>query len=243
MRRARRAVVDTDNIILILVVVGIVLVATLGLPVALPDLQQGARCTNLPSPKGGNHQSLLALASDNQDMTLELTVVTEQVEGNIPIVEAGDPLNVRVTFNNNDVGPITLYLSEDDRVVGDFEALAGQGIVGLVFEITPVDSEVTYTDTGVTGQIQPQVFELDNLHILRAQGRCFVEADFTRERFIRMNIQPGEYEIKAYYRNAYEGDYIPPTPAGNNPTPTPMFENMNVWVGRVESNSVRFIVE
>jgi hypothetical protein len=249
-RRLRRFFVDTPNINLIVGVIGLLLLLSLGLPLVLtelfPSFGHGALCTNLPAPKGGNSRSLLALANGHQKLKLELEVVSETINQDLdePVVRAGEPLLVRLTFVNEDIGPITLYYQPDQEVVGSFNDFEARLLMGLVFEIRSVSTNSLLNDAPAIRPGVPQKtdFTLNELYNLPAHSKCFIEFRFSRERLI---TQPGEYRIRAFYRNRQPGTYIPATPSGNRPAPTPLdgLNDQGVWVGTVQSNEVRFIYE
>lgn len=245
-RRTRRFFNETSTIMLILWIIGIGVFISLFVPWAVPPLNRGAICTNLPAPKGGNSRSLLALSNQHQKMDLQVEVVGEEREGSPDIfVRSGTELLVRLTFDNNDVGPITLYYEPDREVIGSFSTLDAQNAMGVVFEIRPVGSDFSASDNPSIRSLTPQQnqFGLDELYILPAESRCYIEFRFTPERLQQIGVTAGEYRIRAYYRNRQPGTYIPATPSGNRPAPTAMFADQGIWIGTVQSNEVRFRIE
>lgn len=245
-RRARRFLTDTPNINLILGLIAIGLIMALGLPQAFPILNQGAICTNLPAPKGGNSRSLLALSNEHQKLELDVEVLGTKAEGSEDVViGSGSELVVRLTFDNRDIGPIMLYYRVDREVVGSFSTLDAQTAIGVIFEIRSVGSDIPVSDNLAVHPITPQRsdFTLEELYILPAATKCFIEFHFTPERLAQMGVGQGEYRIRAYYRNRQPGIYIPPTPSGNNPIPTAMFTDQGVWIGTVQSDEDRFRIQ
>jgi hypothetical protein len=249
-QRISNFLTGTENINIILAVVAIVLVVSLATPEVIPEADLGARCTNLPNPAGGNRQSLLAQGS--QRLGLSLNIVQEAREGNQIFVTAGAPILLRVTFDNNDNGPITLFWTEGAVSVGNIETLP-PGIFGLVIEIEPEAQPNTFLSDPVGFPLSfqnpnapaPQyTYELENLYLLRGNGRCFVDVRISTEQQQRIGLGVGEYSIRVFYQNLDAGTYIPPTPNAPDPTATPMFDDLNVWAGgRVQSNRLILTVQ
>lgn len=249
IRRIRRFLRDTENIKLIIFGVLALAVATNGLPLALPQLKAGAVCTKLPNAPGGNRQSLLAYPkedSDLQRLVLDLDILTDtQTDTGDPVIKAGEPLWVRVTFVNRDIGPITLYLQEDVKNVGSVADLGPQGVTGLIFEVRAVGSDVLLRDQGTNRSAARQLtsFPLENQFMLLANSRCFMDVEFSVDQLNVMGLRgPGEYRIRVFYRNASRGTLATP-PGGAVPSATPMFEDQGVWTGTTQSREVRFRIE
>lgn len=250
MRRVRRFIKDTDNANLILGLVGLALLLTLGFPLAVPQAELGARCTNLPHPHGGNRQSLLALQG-GQEIGLQLEVLDAVREGSVVTVNSGVAVVFRMRFSNEDIGPVSLYYTEDAVTVGDFATLPPSQY-GLIFEIIPETATTSLRDNIRTGLTLPAgslsgtpavTYELEDLYLLRSGGSCFVDVRFSPERLAQIGLATGEYRVRAYYRNSDRGVYIPPTPNGAAPTATPMFNNLNVWIGTAQSDSIILSVQ
>lgn len=253
IKRIRRFLRDTENIKLIIFAVLAMAVASNGLPLALPQLKAGAVCVNLPNAPGGNRQSLLAypkatspdpdVTIDQQRLELDLDILTNGVtETGDPIAIAGQPLRVRVTFINKDIGPLTLYLLEDIKNVGPIESYENPSIVGLIFEIRPVGSDIPLRDQSTNRNAAQQLttFPLESQFILPAHSRCYVDVEFTVDELNVMGLRgPGEFRIRAYFRNESRGTLIQAAGA----TATPMFPDQGVWTGTAQSREVRFRVD
>ncbi len=243
--RARRFIEDTDNANLILGLVGLALLLSLGFPLALPQSELGARCTNLPNPQGGNRQSLLALQG-GQEMGLSVNVLDAERFGDEVSVNTGEAIVFRVQFINNDIGPANIYYTEPSVTVGDLDALP-PGTYGVIFEIISEATTLPLRDNIRTGLTLPAgslsgtpvfTYSLEELYILRAGGRCFIDVRFSPERLAQIGVTTGEYRVRVFYRNSDRGVYLPPTPNGTAPTATPMFNHLNVWVGTAQSNTL-----
>lgn len=250
IRAMRQFIEDTDNAVLILALVGLGLFLSLGFPLAVPQAQTGARCSNLPHPHGGNRQSLLALQG-GQEIGIELEVLDAVRDGNIVTVNSGEAVVFRVRFTNNDIGPTNLYFTEGSVTVGDLGTLP-QSQYGLIFEIVPETATTSLRDNVRTGLTLPAsslagtpsvTYDLDELYLLRSGGSCFVDIRFSPERLTQIGVTAGEYRVQAYYRNSDRGVYIPPTPNGAAPTATPMFTNLNVWIGTASSDDLILSVQ
>lgn len=248
-QRISNLLTNTDNINIVLGVIALALVVSLATPEFVPEADLGARCTNLPNPKGGNRQSLLAQGSQN--LSLRVDVVEAAREGDEVFINPTEPFTLRVTFDNNDNGPITLFWNDEAVVVGNIDALP-PGVLGLVIEIESEATENILTDPLGAEFQQPNptspdplyVYELENLYLLRGSGRCFVDVRLAAEVLQRINLTVGEYRLRVYYQNQDQGVYIPPTPNEPDPTATPMFDDLNVWAGgRVQSNRLILTVQ
>lgn len=240
--RFRQLLIDTENVFIIMILIGVGLGISLGVPQLSPTLQRGAICTNLPHPRGGNSQSLLALSGDDhQDIELNIEVVHEaENERGDPLIPLGEPLILRVTFQNEDIGPVTLYFRSSDFAIGSFDTLEAQNVMGVMFEINPIDIRSPVTRPNQFIQQQLNTFELDNLYMLQAESRCYMEYRISDETLRSMGMTSREWRIRAYYRNRQPGVLVMPTPKGDEPTPTPMFDDQGVWTGSVGSNEVIF---
>lgn len=246
MRRTRDFFTETDNFYIFLATLAIGLAVLRGFPVIVPALNRGAICINLPSPEGGNNQSLLALSDGTdvpQSLELELKVLAENNGLGDPEITIGDDLNVRVTFKNEDIGPVTLFLLEDREVIGDFDQFTAQQGVGLFFEIRHVDTSSLLFDTVRQPPTQGSFtsYALEDLFMVTAKHKCYMDLNFSSARLQDIGLNRlGEYRIRVYYRNASRGVPLPPLAA---PTATPMFTDQGVWSGTVQSNEVRFSVD
>lgn len=250
LQRISNILTNTDNINIILVIVAVALVASLVTPEVVPEADLGARCTNLPNARGGNRQSLLAQGSQNMAISLDIVDALAR-EGDEVTIAIGEPITLRVTFINNDAGPITLFWNEEAAVVGNIDALS-QGVLGIVIEFEAQLNDSILTDSIPPEFIQPNpaatvpqyTYDLEDLYLLRASGKCFVDIRLSSEQIQRIGLTVGEYRVRAYYQNQDQGIYIPPTPNEPDPTATPMFDNANVWSGgRLTSNRIVMIVQ
>lgn len=245
IRRSRNFLTVTDNINIVLVLVGLALAISVGFPLVVPSLDRGAVCTNLPSPQGGNNQSLLALSDGTevpQELELEIQILNEKNEVGDSEIKRGEDLIVRVTFKNEDVGPVTLFLLEDREVIGDFDTLSTQQGIGLMFEFREIQGNSLLNETGVRQPPNQSAFSsyaLEDLYMLSAKQKCYLDIRFSAARLeqIGLFVYP-EYRIRAYYRNTSRGVPLPPLAA---PTATPMFTDQGVWSGTVQSNELRLV--
>jgi hypothetical protein len=247
IRRSRDFLTRTDNINIVLALVGLGLAISVGFPLVIPSLDRGAVCTNLPSPQGGNNQSLLALSDGTavpQEVELELEILNDEHKNGVGDVEIqrGEDLMVRVTFQNNDVGPVTLFFLEDREVVGNFDNLSTQQSIGLMFEFRELQGNSLLNETGVRqppSQNSFSSYALEDLYMLSSKQKCYIDIRFSASRLEQLGlfVYP-EYRIRAYYRNSSRGVPLPPLAA---PTATPMFTDQGVWTGTIQSNEVRLI--
>lgn len=253
IRRTRRFLTETENIKIIIFFVLALAVASNGLPLALPQLKAGAVCLKLPNAPGGNRQSLLAYPKatsndpdvilDQQRLELDLEIITDtQTEMGDPVVKVGEPLQMRVTFINKDIGPLNLYLLEDIKNVGPIETYESADVVGLIFEISAVGSNNSLSDQGANRTIARQLptYPLEDQFMLPAGSRCRVDIEFSVDELNVMGLRgPGEYRIRVYYRNYSRGAII----VAPGATATPMFQDQGVWVGTAQSREVRFRID
>lgn len=226
-------------------------------PQLLPQLGRGPECVRLAHPPGGNQRSLLALQDQNQALELEVRITNSRLEQEF-VVGPNDPLEVQIIFENEDAGPIYLYYNDLAGVpVGDPNALAppgsNQGLIGLFLEIaSATNSNLRFSD-GVTGYTVADLnaqnngsFELDSVYVLRGRHSCYINVTLSTERRNALGLGPGEYRIRAYYRNPTPGVFV----IGPNPTATPIFVSQEertrygqgVWTGQAASERVRFSI-
>jgi hypothetical protein len=181
----------------------------------VPSVTTGVGCNRLSAPAGGNNRSLLALTDDNQ--TLDLDVRLSDT-----VIPQGQEMDVRVIFNNNDRGPVTLYFPELNDMVQGSGATIG---VRLIVRNITNNAEVEYGFAGTNPVTTPYVDSV--LHLLEARTSCRQSYE------LDLGLAPGEYAIRAqYFNNA----------AGVNTDPAPVFPNQNVWIGTVVSPELRFTV-
>ena len=250
IRRISNFLTVTDNINIILGLIAVALVVSLATPEVVPGADLGARCDNLPHPRGGNRQSLLA-RQGGQEMQLSLDVFEASRNGDEVLIASNDVITFRVGFKNNDIGPITLFYNEDAIAVNSIDAIPA-GFFGLVFEFQSEINNSVLTDTTSSEfiQVNPQstvaqyIYDLEDLYLLRANGACFVDVRFSAERLARIGLNAGEYRVRVYYRNQDQGVYLPPTPNAPDPTATPAYPDLGVWAGGdVQSNRLILVVQ
>lgn len=225
-RRANNVITETDNIILLLIGIGVGLVIALGGPRVIPDLQRGIYCENVGPPMGGNHRSLLALKDgDTQDLELEVRISPEEVV-------QGEDIEFLVIFRNEDIGPINLYMPRTDPAIGSRE-----DNVGLRLEIENVVTRAVVQDN-VVNTIRSSTFNDDEMHLIKSHSRCSVSVVLDGGRLAALGILPGEYIVRAFYTNSQSGI---PEPLEDE-TETLIFTNQGVWTGTTSSDAVEFEV-
>lgn len=242
-RRSRRFFIDTENtkLVLALVILGVTL--SLAIPAVFPELKRsGPDCVDLMSPPGGNQRSMLAENGDTrQDLTLILDIDANQSnDEEDPLIKTGEPLIIDVVFQNDDIGAITFYISDDAVTVGSHPTNP-IGVTGVYLEITNrfVNQAIPYNERqGRQPDLTNNSFDPTNLHVLQSRRRCSVRVIFTPQQLQNLNMGVGEYEIRAYYVNSNRGSL--PVLSNATPTATPMFENQGVWTGQISSKVVRF---
>lgn len=219
-----------DRSKLLVGVAAVILVAVIVMPRVYPAARLGPECSSLAHPIGGNNRSLLAQAGDDQQ-ALELDIALADQTTTI-----NQPLEVRVTFINQDIGPIILYLSpQDPPLIPDANG------IGLFFEISQIGTANQLIESVPPPQ-PPASFNYDDLHLLGSRSRCHETFILSAARLQSLGLQPGEYRMRAYYRNTSEGQLPLPDPALGMPTATPMYQFQGVWTGRTSSNEVIFTV-
>jgi hypothetical protein len=204
-------------------------------PRLIPALRRGPDCTDLPRPLGGNNRSILAQKDSGTELDLDLSVDST-------FIAVGEPLQVDVTFKNEHIGPLILYLTNREPVLSRVNPANGAPIPGLTFEITRVSDNFTLIDqiSGNANITQPAIFDYDRLHLLTARSHCTQTYTISGTKLQQIGLQPGDYRIRAYYRNDAAG--ILPTPAFGTPTATPAYNDQGVWIGETGSGEARFSV-
>lgn len=234
MRRIRKWFRETDNIILLLIGVGIGWALVVFGPAALdrlgprtiPLFERSILCENVGPPMGGNHRSLLALrGNDRQNLNLEVKLGAEEIT-------LGNDFEVQIVFMNEDIGPITLYLPETDPVIGTSEAN-----VGISLEIENVVTRLVSQDNR-TANPPPTTFDPDEIHLLKSHSSCSVMVTLDSSTLNALGLGQGEYNIRAVYRNTQRGV----TPPSDNPATPVLFGDQGVWVGTTRSDAVRFVI-
>ncbi|MBN1202369.1 MAG: hypothetical protein JXJ20_10980 [Anaerolineae bacterium] len=210
-------------------VAAVILLLALVMPRVYPAAKQGPTCSDLAPPIGGNNRSILAqTGSDRQSLDLNLSLENDTIRIN-------EPLQVRLTFVNEDSGPVILYLNPLTPSLSRYE-----GSAGITFEITRIDTNVALVDP-VAPPAPPTTFDPDEeLHLLGARARCTETFEFSATKLQSIGLAQGEYRIRAFYRNNNPGDPAPIRPA--NATATPAYFDQGVWTGDVSSEEVIFTV-
>jgi len=209
-----------------------VLLALLVFPRVFPKVRSGPRCSELAPPLGGNNRSVLAFNSDQRGaLDLELALDKERFN-------SGEAVRLRLTFINEDQGPIILHLNLDEPIL-----TANQTVAGVTFEITRVGGGAPIADQGRTYQPPATFSNPDTLHLLGSHARCSEEYTLSATDLAALGVTDGEYRIRAYYRNTSPGDPRPIQPIDATATPYPQYATtQGVWVGEARSNEVRFAI-
>lgn len=211
-------------------VIGLMLlVGVTVLPRVYPAAQLGPQCTNLAAPIGGNNRSVLAQSGgDPQALDLELRLPNR-------IVASDQPLELNVTFANQDIGPVILYLAD---TLPPLTRL--QNDTGLSVEIRRVGTDQILSDNAAP-RGAPQVYPSEDLHLLGSRARCTQVYSLSPQQLSAIGVTTGEYRIRAFYSNPSPG--VLPLPAsGQAPTATPAYSDQGVWVGQTSSDEVLFSI-
>lgn len=228
-RRARNRIFETDNIILLMIGIGIGLAIVLAGPqlgpYVIPTIGRGIYCENVGPPMGENHRSLLALKdNDQQDLGIEVKLPNEQIQ-------QGDDLEVWVMMRNNDIGPINLFMPEVDPSIG-----SNAGNQGVRLEIENVVSRQIAQD-GRVYTVPSPTFDEDQMHLLKSHSTCSVVTVIDAATLATLGLVSGEYNVRAVYQNSNAG-VAPPIEDG-----TPLiFPSQGVWTGEVRSDAVRLVI-
>jgi hypothetical protein len=230
--RQRISDFQIDRTILAIIAAGATLLGAILFPKLYPAAQRGPNCTDLASPIGGNNRSVLAQVEDGQpDLSLDLSMDSTTIRQNTP-------LRVRVTFFNGNIGPVILYLS------GQRPPLSNDpNAIGLRFELTKLDGSLLLpneTTTDVLPGTPPTWVDPSNLHLLGSRDRCSNQYEYSLDPGV---LVPGDYRIRAFYRNENVGTQRPVGQFDPTPTATPAYFNQGIWAGAISSQEVRFTVE
>lgn len=228
MQRLTGSLPDFDATTLGIGLAVVLLALVFALPHVYPGGRDGPSCTDLAAPLGGNQRSLLAYSrNDKVHLGLELDLPDSTIPLSSPY------LDVELVFVNKDIGPAILYMSRSQPLLTRDNAT-----MGVNFEITSVLSTDPLGDGVTPPETASTIFSSEQLHLLGSRARCSQEytLDLTR---VFPALQPGEYRIRAIYRNDYPG-----TPQhAPNATATPAFPNsQGVWTGEITSEERRFTV-
>lgn len=221
--RDRVSNIDRTNVAI--AVAGLILALVVVLPRVYPAAQHGIACSDLASPLGGNNRSVLA-QSGGDAQTLDLAL---QLEADA--IAPGEPLQVRVTFVNRDIGPMILYLPESSPITNRNNV--------LVLDITQADNSLL-GDPNTNPPTVPATFQLEELHLLGSRARCSEQFEISAAELSSLGLVPGsEYRIEATYRIPQDGNPQPLQPT--NATATMAYPtSQGVWTGDVSSDDVSF---
>jgi hypothetical protein len=227
--QSRFAAFSGPRLLLSLVVILLLALAAASQFAPIPLVRQGPQCTDLAPPIGGNNRSVLAQSGgDPQNLDLDLWLTSA-------VVATDQTLEVHVTFNNSDNGPVILYLTDTTPPITRLD-----NDTGLSFEIRRVGTDQIVSD-GAAPRPAPQSYPRDQLHLLGAGARCTQTYRYSVQQLSALGLQPGEYRIRAFYSNSSSG-VLPPPESGLPPTATPAYSDQGVWVGSTSSEEVLFTV-
>lgn len=205
-----------------------ILVLMILVPQVAPTSRFGIACSALANPiPGGNNGSLLSRRSEG---ALRLGIDLQRRN-----LSTGDPLTVNVTFDNTGVGAVTLFFIPGETL------LRNDGTPGLSIEITRLPDRTAFSEPATIRPSNPQrqAFPVETLHVLAPKQRCTEQITFTQTRLSNLNLAPGNYAIRAIYRNTTAGAVNVPPGA----TATPIFQTQGVYtVAELSSNIVEFSI-
>ncbi len=230
LRRPSRQEIRPRHVVL--VTFGVSLLLLYLMPHYFPTMRQGALCTKLAAPIGGNNRSVLAFRSEQQDaLKLEISLENDQIA-------LGEPLVVRLTFINTNRGPLILHIPDRPPIL-----TANEAVQGVTLQITSVGGAVALRDQPDTYSPPPYFPDQAGLHLLGARARCHQTYRISAATLQEIGVQPGEYRIRAFYRNTSAGNLLAVMPPNATATPFPQYVNdQGVWVGEAVSGEVRFTV-
>ncbi|HVO69756.1 MAG TPA: hypothetical protein VMT24_06910 [Aggregatilineaceae bacterium] len=230
--RQRIGEIQIDRTTLAIFAAGATLFAALLFPKLYPAAQRGPSCSDLASPIGGNNRSMLAQVDDaqpNLDLNLDLDSTT---------IRQNEPLRVRVTFVNGNIGPVILYLTgQRPPLSNDANA------VGIRFELARLDGTLLLPNEATTDVLPgtpPTWVDPGDLHLLGSRDRCSQQYEYSLDPGV---LVPGDYRIRAFYRNENVGGQRPVGQFDPTPTATPAYFNQGIWTGAISSQEVRFTVQ
>jgi hypothetical protein len=221
---------DTDNLVLLLIGIFIGLaLALFVVPVLMPRfapfIRAGVPCNRLAAPEGGSNRSMLSFKNEsppnlNLDLILEDRTITQ-----------GQPLEFQVVFNNDDQGPVVLFMPQTEDLI-----LNSGAPVGVSVEVRNI---VTGQGLlfGIPGGSVPafnQPYRDSEIHLVEGRTRCSQKytIDITA-------LPPGEYSVFASYSNTSEGILLP------EEISDPAIRTQGVWASTrpIESPEIRFRIE
>jgi len=223
---------EADRTTLAIVAAGATLVGAILFPRLYPAAQRGPSCSELASPMGGNNRSVLAQDDSGQpDLSLDLSMDSTSLRQNAPV-------SVRVTFVNGNIGPVILYLTgQRPPLSNDANA------IGLRVELTRLDGTPLLANEATTDVplgAAPTWVDPGLLHLLGSRDRCSEQYDYSIDPGV---LVPGDYRIRAFYRNVNVGTQRPFGQFDPTPTATPAYFNQGIWTGAISSQEVRFTVQ
>ncbi len=92
---------------------------------------------------------------------------------------------------------------------------------------------------------QPPAYFLESneLHLLGSFGRCHETIRISSNVLVGLGLTPGDYRIRAHYRNNSDGDTLLASLPDATATPFPEYANsQGVWVGDANSQEIRFTI-
>jgi hypothetical protein len=230
--RGRFSAFEVDRTILAIIAAGATLVGAILFPRLYPAAQRGPNCSQLASPIGGNNRSVLAQGDSGQpNLSLDLSMDSASIRQSAPI-------SVQVTFVNGNVGPVILYLTGlRPPLSNDANA------IGLRFELTRLDGTPLLANEATTDVplgTAPSWVDPGLLHLLGSRDRCSERYEFSLDPGV---LAPGDYRIRAFYRNVNVGTQRPFGQFDPTPTATPAYFDQGIWTGSISSQEIRFTVE
>lgn len=227
----RERATGIDRTTLAIFAAGATLFLAIIFPRLYPAAKRGPQCSDLAAPLGGNNRSILAqTGNDQQSLDLELEVENDAIN------QSG-PLTINVTFVNQDIGPIILYLPRDNPI-SQLAPDQVQAASGLVYEITTVGQSYTRVTQNLPPLATGTAVNPNNLHLLGSRARCTEQFDLGAG--VLAGLQPGqEYRVRVFYRNNNPGVWRFDE-RGTAPTPTAAYADQGIWVGEVSSQEILF---
>jgi hypothetical protein len=223
-RRLLQLVIDTDNLILLLAGIGLSLALVIfvlpvavpfameNAPITMPFVKPGVACNHLGAPLGGNNRSMLTLEGEPfQEIELDILLVDTSIT-------QGGELKTQVILENQDIGPVIIFMPETSDLVANSGAPLGVRID--IFDINGGASPVL--SFGIPDAARPRdvTFQDYEIHLLQSHDSCHQIYDLDLA-----SLPVGEYSIVARYNNTTPGTR--PPIAGQ--TPDPNFPTQGVW--------------
>ncbi len=231
-RFSRPSVESINRKYLTLIIAGVLIATAILVPRYYPNVRRGTLCTNLAAPIGGNNRSVLGFRSNQKDaLKLEISLDSDAIT-------FGEPLTVRVTFINTSSGPLILHVPNRPPILTGNDA-----VQGVTLQITSVGNAAALRDQPDTYSPPPYFPDQVGLHLLGARARCHQTYRISAATLQGIGLQPGDYRIRAFYRNTSTGSLLAVMPSDATATPFPEYANdQGVWVGEAVSGEIRFTV-